>query len=93
MFMKEKVLYNFDYMVQIFYKTHTRSNNLYWSVSHCHYFELQLLPLNVLHRVSYVVDAWILLRRNYSMLLSMGEVYRNYGKLTHAVCLIKILDY
>jgi len=43
----------------IFYKTHTRNNNLYWSVSHCHYFELQLLRLNVLYSVSYVVDAWI----------------------------------
>jgi len=33
------------------------------------------------------------LRRNYNMLQSMGGAYRNYGKLTHAVCPIKILDY
>ena len=33
------------------------------------------------------------LRRNYNMLLSLGGAFRNYGKLTHAVCPIKILDY
>ena len=33
------------------------------------------------------------LRQNYNMLLSMGGTYRNYGKLTYAVCPIKILDY
>ena len=46
-------------MVQIVYIAHTRNNNLHGSVSHCHYFELQLLRLNVFYRVSYVVDACI----------------------------------